>query len=75
MTDTVVAFSHVQDESALPPKSKIALHDQVRAAKLYVSVRESKVTNTACPPSENLADRGSGAGVDEAEESNFTLMF
>ena len=73
VTDTVVALSHEHDEYALSPKLKSALHDQVRAPKLNVSASESKVTNTACPLSENLAVSGSGAGVDEADESNLTL--
>ena len=75
VTETVVAFSHVHDESAFTPKLKSALHGQVDAAELGVSVRESKVTITACPLSVNLAVRGCGAGVEEAEESNLTLIF
>lgn len=75
VTDTVVAFNHVHVESALIPKLNSALHGHVRTEKPDASVRESKVTNTACPLSENRADRGRGAGIDEAEESNLTLTF
>ena len=49
VTDTVVAFNHVHVESALVPKLNSTLHGQVRAEKPDASVRESKVTNTACP--------------------------
>ena len=75
VTDTVVAFSHAQDESALSPRFSTVLHGQEGALRPALSVGESKVTITACPLSENLADRGRGAGIDEADESNLTLTF
>ena len=73
VTDTVVAFSHAHDESALFPKSSIVLQGQEMAVRPALSVGESNVTKTVCPLSENLAVRGCGAGTGVVVESNLTL--